>query len=564
MKKGMLKSFADSRRVKYGTVNVIFVAMVIAIAIVLNSIITILADTFNWKLDMTDEQLYSVSDELVGKLEEVSSDIDIDIIFCCDKDEAELNFTDLESGNALSYIHSTATQLSDRMENVSIVYCDPIRDYEFMKKFTTLGTQIKPSESTVIVARRGENGEYGTHYRTYHASSFYTFADAEGVSSYIYGYNGERVFATAILSLTYDKAPTVYFTSGHGEVLPQRDKDNGVKIPQIIRLFMDAGFEYRAIDLDDRQFTCKTDGCGETYGTIDIDFDSTYFKCFSCNKEYRVDSMDFNEDRQIPSNARMLVINQPSETDFDAEKELNKISKYLITDKGSVMCFTNYEAEMPILYDFINQKTGVTVNYGDRVVDSQSTTIGEKIDFRGNLASNNAASVYLGSLSDIGSARPIFYNSATLSIDEKYTNAETSGFGDDEALKYTLPLIQTNPSASFGGVSGRHTVMSVTSMRTTRDNSATYSYFVVCPSAGFVDDAYLQSNAYPNDDIIFALIHSMTSAQTPVNLDFKAFASYDLDITQVEARTVMFSLVLIMPILLCAVGFVVIRRRKLR
>ena len=460
MKFGGLKSFADSKRVKYGTVNIIFIAMIIAIAIVLNSIVTVLSDTFNWRLDMTEEQLYTVSDELVSKLEDVSENIELDIIFGCDKDEAELNFTDLESGNALSYIHSTATQLAEKMDNVSVVYCDPVRDYEFMKKFTTVGTQIKPSESTVTIARRGANGEYGTHYRTYHAQSFYTFAESDGVDSFLYGYNGEMIFATAILSLTYDKIPTVYFTYGHGESLAYKNSSGKTQLPEIIKLFLNSGFEGRYIDLSDEQFTCETKGCGQTYGTIDVDFEQTYFKCISCSKEYRTDELKdkFTEDRQIPSDARMIVINQPDEADFTSD-ELTKLGNYMVLDKGSVMCFTSYDAELPVLYDFIATQTGVTVNYGDRIIDDKSNMTLDKIDFRGNIASTSAASVYLGSLTDYGSSRPIFYNGATLTIDSKFMNEESEGYDDGSALRYTLPLIQTGATAEFGGRTGKHTVM---------------------------------------------------------------------------------------------------------
>ena len=564
MKTGMLKSFADSRRVRYGTVNTIFTAIVIAIAIVLNSIITILSGKFNWTLDMTSEQLYTVSDELISKLENVSSDIDVDIIFCCDKDEAELNFTDLESGNALSYVHATATQLANEMENVSIVYCDPVRDYELMKKFTLSPSQPKPTESTVIIARRGEDGEYGTHYRVYRAESFYTFGQSEGTDRYIYGYNGERIFATAILSLTYDKIPTVYFTSGHGESLPYLNSDGSREVPQLIKLFVDAGFEFRAIDLKDTQFTCLTDGCEETYGSIDVDWTETYFFCSACEKEYRVDRIKCTEERQIPKTARLLIINKPCEADFDFETELTKIHKYMIEDKGSVMCFTSYDAELPVLYDFITQQCGVTVNYGDRVYEDGFNTSADKLGIRGTVASNKAAQTYLSSYSDYGSARPIFYNSATLTIDEKFMNSDTEGFNDGDALRQTQPLLVTSPNASFGGMNGRYNLMTVTSMLNIHDNSRTYSYMVVCPSEGFVDNTYLSSNAYPNEDIILALTHSMTAVQTPVNLDFKQFASYDLDITLAESRIVMICLISILPVALCVVGFVVIRRRKLR
>ena len=74
---------------KYGTLNLILIAVVIAIVIVFNTIVTLLTDVFGWRVDMTQEQLYTVSDPCVELLDKVSGDTQIDIIFCCDKDKAE-------------------------------------------------------------------------------------------------------------------------------------------------------------------------------------------------------------------------------------------------------------------------------------------------------------------------------------------------------------------------------------------------------------------------------------------------------------------------------------------
>ena len=58
MRKGFLKSLSDSRKIKYSTLNGAFIALVIALVVVLNSIITTLAQTYNWYIDMTDEQIF--------------------------------------------------------------------------------------------------------------------------------------------------------------------------------------------------------------------------------------------------------------------------------------------------------------------------------------------------------------------------------------------------------------------------------------------------------------------------------------------------------------------------
>ena len=569
MKIGNMKSFADSRRLKYGTLNLIFIAVVIAIVIVFNTIVTLLSDALGWRVDMTQEQLYTVSEPCLALLEKASTDTEIDIIFCCDKDKAEKDYTNTNGQYALSYVHSTATQIADQLDNVNILYVNPVLEYEFMKKFNQVSTQINPSEDTVIIARKDADGNYGTMYRTYHASSFYTFLDTDTATPY--GYSGERVFASAVLSLTYDKNPTVYFITGNGEKLVDYSKQSIVYLTSIFKY---CGFEIRLIDLEDTQYTCETEGCGETWGYyVDVDElnDSDEISCSNCGKKYRKDEIKnkFTEERDIPSDALAVIINQPA-NDYTAG-ETNKLHHYLFNREGTVMCFLDptrrgdtqgSEKHFENLYAFLKENAGVTVDDSDLVTDQSTVTIGGKYDFRGTVASTSASGVYLGALQGFGTSRPMFENSGVLHIDEAYASEE--GVTHLEGDVKTQALVQTSGSALFNDKAGKHTVMSVTSISYYKENQPVYSYLVVCPSGGFVADENLSNNMYPNEDIIFSLIHSTTSAQVPVDLDFKTFASYDLDITSTQATRSTVVLIVVPVVLIALVGIVIIVRRKHR
>lgn len=564
-----MKSFADSRRLKYGTLNLILIAIVIAIVIVFNTIVTLLSSVLNWNVDMTKEQLYTVSDPCVELLEKVSGETSIDIIFCCDKDKAEKDYTNTNGEFALSYVHSTATQIADRLDNVNILYVNPVVEYEFMKKFNQVSTQIDPSEDTVIVARKDENGNYGTMYRTYHASSFYTFLDTDTTNPY--GYSGERVFASAVLSLTYDKNPTVYFITGNGEKLVDYSKQS---IVYLTSLFKYCGFEIRLIDLEDTQYTCETEDCGETWGyLVDVDElkDSDEISCSNCGKKYRKDEIKnkFTEERDIPADALAVIINQPA-NDYTAS-ETNKLHHYLFNREGTVMCFLDptrrgntqgSEKQFENLYAFLKENAGVTVDDSDLVTDQSTVSIGGKYDFRGAVASTSASSAYLGALKGFGTSRPMFENSGILHIDEKYASEE--GVSHLEGDVKTQALVQTSGSALFNNQAGKHTVMSVTSISYYKENQPVYSYLVVCPSSGFVADENLSNPMYPNEDVVLSLIHSTTAAQVPVDLDFKTFANYELDITSKQATRSTVILIVVPVVIVALLGVFVIVRRKHR
>lgn len=559
-----LKSLTESRKLKHSTLNLIFVTIVVAIVITINSIVSILGDTFGWYLDMTKEELYSVSDELIAILDEVSNDAPIDIIFCCDKDEAEGNYTDADTGtgSAMAYIHSTAVQIADRLDNVSVLYKDPIKDHVFIDKFTKAQGQVGPNEAAIIVARRGENGDYGTMYRTYYATSFYTFTTNPDGSNTLHGYSGERTFATAIMSLSYDKAPTAYFVWGHSETVPYSLANGKYDIPELARVFMDCGFRIRQLFLDDEemQFSCTKAGCGETWGEKEVGKMEELI-C-ECGTIYKLNEIEFNEKRTIPSDARAIIINNPK-SDYGSS-ELSKLSDYLISKKGTLMCFTDPQSKEPLdnLHKFIKQETGVTVVGGDYVTHKDTVTQGQLYDFKGVIPDTNAAEAYLSILQGYGSSRPMLKNSGILKIDEDFMSDDA--VSDVLADRVTQPIIKTDSNAIFGEEKNAFDVFSVTALTTIYNNQPTQSYFMVCPSVEFVSDEYLSNSMYTNEDIMFALIHATTAAKVPVDLDFKEFANYQLDISSSQASAVFVCLITIMPALVIGTGIVIIVRRKHR
>lgn len=504
-------------RAKKNALNVSIIALVIAIIIMLNAIITVLGEKFYWYLDMTDEQIYTVSDALKETLNGANMDVDVEVIFTCSEDYAKSNFSNLSSGDALSYVYATATQIANEYDNIIISYHDTAKEPDFFnERFTEIGRFLNSIENPVIIARRSvdEKGEitYGTHFKVYAARSFYGFSSKD---SSLYAYNGEKVFASAILSLTLDEVPAVYFSTGHNERLYNKTSE-GTSPIELINLFYYCGFKVEEIDLDNNE---------------------------------------------IPADARMVIINEP-EFDFNSSA-INKLDSYM-GNQGSVMIFTNpdYNASTPALLQFIETSCGVTTNLGGKVTDEKSNIIGDKFSFRGEISSNNAASTYLSYLSNATGARPFFTNATSVTIDSKFMS--DNGAYEGDRYIYTLPLFQTANTGKYKDVNGNHYVMTVSSMLKGKNSSNKYSYLVYCPSNGFASDEALQNQAYPNSDIVLSLVHAMTSAQTTVEIDYKAFANYDLDITESQAKTATALLTIIMPVIAVAVGGVIIFRRKRR
>ena len=81
-------------------------------------------------------------------------------------------------------------------------------------------------------------------------------------------------------------------------------------------------------------------------------------------------------------------------------------------------------------------------------------------------------------------------------------------------------------------------------------------------AAGYADDSYINSNAYANRDILFAFVRQLGKNIVPMEIDFKVFASEQLDITTSEAYAWTVTMVAVFPALVCVTGGVVCYRRK--
>lgn len=500
------KSFFSSRKVKYGAMSVAITAAVITIIVILNSIISALGSKYNWYFDMTEKQVFSLSDEVKQLLDGVETDSQIEIIFAMPKDSAELNFSNLEKGGAIGYVQATAALLAERYDNITVSYHSSVKEPAFYwDNFPDMKEKdYVINQKSIIIAKKVADGGYSSDYYVKDVTSFYVFDDSTSKKS-LYGYGGELTFAQAILNLSYNEKPTIYFTTGHSETV-QSDGE-----------FVKLASLFKAFDFDIK--------------TIDTRLE------------------------EIPSNARMIIINNPK-NDFAGE-EIAKLQKYL-NGVGTVMCFTDATAtNLTNLYGFAETFGGVTVNAGKLVSDPNNRPAGGDLgSFIANVSSNSATDVYFqGKLQNSGA---LFKNAAYITIDERYSSDDGYDVG---AVRITKPLLETSSTATVDGQKGVYSLMTVTSS----SRREGVSYLVMCPCSEFSDDAtYEHMDENNNFDMIKSMAKSMTSLQIAVDILPKAFISYKLNIKAAQANTLTVVFSLLIPAICAVAGAIVIIRRKRR
>ena len=209
-----------SRRFKYSSGAALFSALFVAVVIVANAIFSALAAKYSWYVDMTGENVFTLSDEAKEYISDVKSELGI--YFAAEPDQ-------LMADSSMRYIYTTATQLERDFPNISVECHDVVRDPAFFEPYyNTKGTDIT-SSSVVLVS--------GTESIVFKSDAFFTFND----DGKMWAYNGEYRFISGIMQLTQSETPIVYFTTGHGE-----DTDSA---STLANLFYDCGFEVKNIDL---------------------------------------------------------------------------------------------------------------------------------------------------------------------------------------------------------------------------------------------------------------------------------------------------------------------------
>ncbi|MBR5314685.1 MAG: GldG family protein, partial [Clostridia bacterium] len=221
-------NFFTNKKFKYGSTAVIFTCICIAAVIIFNVIFSSLASRFLWSIDMTSNQLFSLSEASHKLLENVDKKITIN--FCQPLDT-------LVEDEARNLIYQCAREYEKAYDNISIEYIDILTNPSLIEKYSnSSNTRIKTT-SVVVTS--------DTDFRTFTQESFFA-TDSE--TGEVVAFDGELKFTTAILQLSSD-SPIAYFATGHGETVGSEQAR-----PDLWKLFENAGYDVRTIDLTKEEF----------------------------------------------------------------------------------------------------------------------------------------------------------------------------------------------------------------------------------------------------------------------------------------------------------------------
>ena len=560
-----------NKKFRYGSVSVALTVVIIVAVILLNAIVTAVVHDNELYLDMTADNLFTLSDAAKSCLDPVKEDgRRVKIIFCAAEDE-------IEADPYTYYAYHTAKDIREYLgdECVELEFVDFIKNPTKIQKYFNQGESVTPNVYAIILVGqvKDENGEWKDAYsRIYSAGALYLL-DSTGKN--VIGYNGEQRLVSGILTVTKTEQPIACFTVNHGETGPvvyaTDDKGNYI---------LDENG--KKIKASDTAFKILLEDCG--FKVLEIDL--------------------WNED--IPEACSLLIINNPT-SDFHAIDEFSQVAETtklenFLDGKNALMVFldpktgsgaSGVNGTLPNLEDYLKE-WGIGLMRKDGSVSglpSASYMVEETSANRLNSFTNKG--IYVRG----GLGRSI--NSTLLAMDVPPTvlfptpAALVSTFTDKDVttdsktgVEYTVYKNDTNMTprrcydvftssndavVMLNGVAGSqsapYSYMKIT-QETHEDHTSSkgesYSYVLACSSTEFVSNGALIGQ-YGNHAVLTRACHEMGVSAISVSIDAKYYTDTTIETIPEGAQNSYTVVLTVIPAaIIFLAGIVIMVRRRYR
>lgn len=508
------------RKLKYGTLSVGFVVIVVVLCIAINLVASGLSAKWDLRVDITDNaaRYYTISDATKNIFAEYfkdDPDWQIKIRFLAPEDKIT---DEMVLELARSYV-------SEFNGHVEIVFNDILGDPAFASEYTTL-TQTALTTSHVIV-----EGKY--HARAVSFNAFYYFDSETGEKA---AFTGEKTYTAAILRSGLKESPKAVFTIGHGEsvdgvVLSKLEGERSEAIEQVaymVPLFdslYDMGFEVQVVDLNKSELPAMTR------------------LVIVCNPQD-----DF------------IGFNKESGASGEEDSEIDVLRKYMNQYGTSlIVAVNNSTPELPVLMEYMQQEYGLSYVPRATVTDNTQSVKGSGgRTILGSLPKTNAYSVNAKILSGfIGDERFAFNDTVRLTVEEGTDRVQGEGV-----------LMNSSASAMCEGVAGTYPIFAFNSNAKaiedpTGGTSENYIYKTayLLGSTDFLSAEGLVSQ-YANRALLESVLRIANTVQEFAAVKEVSFVSEALDITTGQARMWTIVVTFVVPMVVFTAAAVVWVKRR--
>lgn len=433
-------------------------------------------------VDLTPENLYTLSDEMISECDKIKSDITI--TFCDDPDRLLSTFE-------TRYVYILATELANRYDNIKVETYNLTLNPTALDKYRTTAASRLQSNYVIVSS--------GNRYRIYNASNFWV-ADSNNTTGSYFSFDGEYTMATAFFSLTALDTPVAYFVYGHGEsiyVSPD-DTEHADLLP------------------------------------LSNDDVSAFYELLLA-EGLKVDYIKLSDVDAIPEDCAALIVNGPTSdflqsdlTSYYDQSETEMIDRYLNKDSGALLVFKDPDHKLPNLEQFC-AKWGIAFG-GPSIVKDETQSLGDAVGTASELWNTRLLADYntdpnayaYGIYKDIASipSAPAVVVERAGTVSCAWPRKEHMHSGSTESAVSYSDFLLTSKNAKTYSISanentGEPDVYALaalsTKLRVDKDNGRRYyAYAFGAATTNLTTNEYLTDFSCANYDVMFALVRSLS------------------------------------------------------
>ncbi len=474
-----IRRFFSTNKMKYGANAAVLTAAFIAILIVINLIV----GQFPMRKDLTKNQMFSFSEQTVNILNELQQPVNIYALY--------------GQGQENPFVMEILERYNRYSRNIEIEVIDSVKSPGFVSRYDQEGKGI--SNGSFIV----ENPETG-NFRIIRSFELVAFSHgSQSADSLV----AEQRFTSAIMYVSTDKTPTVYFVEGHGQ---------------------------------------------SDLSAINADLE---------RENYEIKTLNLvTED--IPEDADVLIIAAPTR-DFGADEINEKLDKFFDVGGGAIFLFDPAREELPILEDYLRE-WGVALNR-DIVVEGNTNRffrvptflvpVVQSHEITGIIRSNNLMMIMPNTTSmDIlfNESESIKVNSLLKTSNNSWgkTDLESIAIGkEDGDIQGPLDIAVAITRANYD----------------VRDNYRPLkeTKIVVVGNSSFLGDEVLGLTGHANVDFFMNTLNWMQDEETRISIRPKSLRPERMNITSYsQVLTYAALVVIVIPLIIFILGGVVWLRRR--
>jgi hypothetical protein len=499
----------NTKKLKYGTLATVFTVIVTAIIVAVNLIAQEVTERYDLSMDLTDDDIYSISDETIEYLNGIDQKVEITVL----ADESAFDDSTLYLKQAAEVIKKYAIY----SDEISVEFVDINKNPSYVTKFKE-DYSGDLAEGNIVVYREGTGDDDANRIKVLTLSDLFEISyDSYGNASVTQS-NAEQELTSAVMYVT-DANPKK-------AVLVSTSMPDSVQYAaqSLLQILNTNGYDLEEVDLL----------------TEDLDYDST----------------------------DLLIICAPL-NDFNSAV-VDKISDFLYNDGNlgkNAIYLANYDQGTTDNIDSFLEEWGVSIgNYyiaeGDSSASQTVGVYGLQSAIKssiGVIANDDYADLVSDTTLPIAVpvARPIDI------LWETNGDRETSVIMTTSTTSALIPLDADSSFDISTAVTGEQVVMAMGSKYIfDDDNNKVTSNVLVMGSAFMVDPYITQDTSYNNGEFILNAVNQMTGKSNGITIVPKSMSitSISIDTAQVMAiRTVvMFAI----PLLVVAIGVIVYIKRR--